>query len=247
MESKLRRWLESRCWKRPDGTWLVRPVAFLRPPQPVCVLPGDPEKEVYLTQAVVLGRLRLIQYSSAWNALLALTVWNSARKVISVNYPVLFWAPLIVAIVALSMLLWTTNRAEKRLCAWLHEVGQGAAPDGGLSAEEREPRWLLGASYGFMRCRPGWMVAEDAAVVCGLAVLIHWGFVLYFGSGERPGCRKLLNGWRTGTASFPDGFVCVVSGFTLLALLAFAACLVLQTWDWWRWNKRRAEPPTCPT
>jgi hypothetical protein len=58
MNDKLRKWLESRCRMRPDGTWLAEVPVLKEPAIPSFVLPDEASKEAYLARAVQLGRVR---------------------------------------------------------------------------------------------------------------------------------------------------------------------------------------------
>lgn len=243
MHGKLRKWLESRCWRQPDGRWLVHPASFRWPPPLPHILPGDAEKDAYLAQAARIGRVQLVCESIQSNVFLAFAALPFFHDAVDWRIPsLLLWASTIGLSVVALLSSWFGGRAE----------GGGArgstrrvrAPLDALPLrEEREPRWWPSGQRGLKRLRPGWMVAVDAAFLFGL-VLVLAASSLGFGAGYE--CRDAMRSWWAGTAPMPDGCFGTAGWFLLLMAAVWLSVLVLTSWDWWRWNRRRERPATDP-
>ncbi len=246
MDEKLRRWLEARCSAQPDGTWLVQPVAiYKRPPQLAYVLPSGAEKKSYLDQAVHLGRLHLFLQFFAWNCSWACLVWANLDDVLGLKHlSALYWAPAIATVAALLWLLWFAGRAEKLLRGWLDKTGRGVPLGAGRLEEEQASRWWRNERKELWRCRPGWMVVVEVAVVCGLALCVAWLSLVF---SERSDCFNAFAAWWAGAGFTRVAGLCALTSFQLLAAASLLVFFAFPSWEWWRWNRRRAQALTNPT
>lgn len=251
MDEKLRRWLESRCRARPDGTWLVEVPVVRAVPAPAFVLPDEPTREEYLSRAARVGRVHLTSDFLYIAGFFPIQSWLLVAPQIGLSggHGWQLAALFCVLAVVLAVVLWrhsAAGREDERLRAWLQHVGRGAPLDAEPMEKRPWARGWWGRFWSLKRCRPGWMVAAESAVFCALAASL---IVSSFGLGMPHECRKALAAWWGAGASaaalssgcFGVGswsmllFAVLLPAFvTATLLLAFVAA---TSWDWLRWNK----------
>lgn len=238
MDEKLRRWLESRCRERPDGTWLVEAPVVSTEPAPAFVLPEGATKEAYVVRGMSLGRFRLVSEFVLTVLAVAAAVWFNAAVVLDRQDGAGLWLAAVGLILVLFALHFGwVKRGSGQLLAWLHRAGK-KAPETKRVEEEQRARWRSEWRTALKRCRPGWMVIADAAVFCVLLASS-----ILFSVAVRPRCRRALTAWWGAEVPLwplPDGCfnIGTVMWFCLFAW--FAAGRALADWDCWRWNRRRA-------
>ncbi len=229
MDEKLRRWLESRCRTRPDGTCLAEVPVIQAAPAPVFVLPDEAAKDTYLACALRLGRFRLASEFALTLLLYALGIWFSLSVVLKFEGGVVPWAAATLSVLLLAALRQAgVMRGAGQLRAWLDRTGKEAPQDSERIEEEREAHWLWQA--GLKRCRPGWMVTAEALGYCAFAT----SFVL-FSLASRPHCRRTLWArWRAEAPPAPWHGDCFGAA-VMLSVIAWGAVLkALAIRDWWR-------------
>ena len=241
MDEKLRRWLESRCQKRPDGGWLVEVPVVQAVPAPAFVLPDEAAKDEYLSRAVRVGRVHLTSDLLYVAGFLPIQSWLLVSPALGVWGGLEWWlAALLCVTVAVLWRHFAAGREDERLRAWLQYVGKGVPLDSEPMEKRPWARGWWGRLWNSKRCRPGWMVVAEATAFCAFAASVT---VSSFGFGMRHDCRKALAAWweaGASAASLPGGCLGVGSWSLLLTaglVLAFAAA---TAWDWWRWNVLRA-------
>ncbi len=206
---------------------------------PAYVLPDQPTRQEYLSRAVQVGRTQLIADFLFVVLFFPLQAFLLAFP--TLGFPARIWWSLPAFLGVFAVGMWrqlAANREDERLRAWLQYVGKGAPPDAEPMETKRWARGVWGRVRALKRCRPGWMVAAEAAAFSAVAASAA---VSAFGVTFE--CRKAMAFWweaGASIASFPDGCFGAMGSFMLLTGGLFLAFAVATTSDWWYWNKQRA-------
>ncbi len=215
--SRLRRWCESLCRPRPDGTWLVRVPALAPPDDSFFVLPDETAKHGYVTRAVRLALLKqlfgptglavafLLMYGA--RGLLGMVLGGDAAE--DLGDALWLWG--CAFLIAAPLVRWWSDGHLRR---WARRAGAAAPPDPWRAARVRED---------LVRQRPAWGVAVEVAAV---------------GAASAGAAAEYLDPCCGGP--FAGGLSPGFRLFNLAFALAFGAFMSWMWRDWWRAGRRGA-------
>lgn len=230
MNKKLRRWLESRCRVRPDGSWSVEVPVVQAQAAGAVVLPDEAAKETYLAQAVRLGRFHL---TGTFGSLSIGASAVAATGPVLANVPSEFVDAAMFALLPLSAspVLWlaVARSADKNFLRWVEELAVDEAPASN-QVDRRNELYL---------CRPAWMIAAEALVFAALAVSMVGGRIVR----QLQECARDSRGMGGNSTTGADSASGCIGAFDLFMLamlvatmIGTAALLAANWWKWRRWN-----------